>query len=117
MTRQKGNPTGLVPVGRAVLIEAYEPELKRGSIVIPQNVSERTMAAEMRAVVLAVGPLAWYDEPTPRAVVGDKVLVARYAGTIVKSPVNGKLYRVVNANDIFLRIEAEEMPSEVGVAA
>jgi len=111
------NPSGLAPVGRAVLVEAYEPEIKRGSIVIPQNVSERTIAAEMRAVVLAVGPLAWGEEPEPRAQVGDKVLIARYAGVIAKSPVNGKLYRIVNANDIFARIEAEEMPAEVGMAA
>lgn len=117
--RQEGkrDVVGLEPRGRAVLVEAYEPEIKKGSIVIPQNVGERTLASEMRAIVLAVGSLAWKDEGEPRAAVGDKVLVSKYSGVIVKSPVNGRLYRIVNANDIFARITAEEFPSEVGMAA
>lgn len=105
------NRSGLTPLGKAILVEPYEPEIKRGSIVIPETVSERTMQVEMRATVLAVGPAAWNDEPEARAKPGDKVLVAKYAGVIVKGTADGKLYRVCNANDVFLRIDSEKMPS------
>jgi len=107
MTSQKGNKSGLAPLGRAVLVEAYEPEIKSGMIVIPQTVKERTMAAEMRAIVIAVGPEAWKEESVPRAQSGDKVLISKYAGTICRGTLDGKLYRVVNANDVFLRITDE----------
>lgn len=104
---KKANTSGLIPVGRAVLVEPYEPEIKKGLIEIPVTVSERTMQAEMRAVVVAVGPEAWKDETVPRAKPGDKVLVSKYAGAICKGTLDGCLYRVVNANDVFLLIEAE----------
>lgn len=105
------NHSGLKPKGRAVLVESYEPEVKAGRIAIPENVAERTQAAEMRAVVLEVGSQAWCDELEPRAEPGDKVLVAKFAGAQVKGTRDGKLYRVVNANDIFLQIVEER---EVG---
>ena len=103
------NQTGLVPLGRAVLVRPYEPEFAKSVIVRPDAVSERSMMVEMRAVVLDIGPSAWTSEPA-RAKVGDKVLVAKYAGVICKSPLTGELLRVVNDNDIFLRIDAEAMP-------
>lgn len=116
MSSLASNKTGLVPLGHAILIEAYEPEFKKGVIKIPENVAERTMQTEMRAVVLAVGPEAYLNESAPRCKPGDKVLVAKFAGVICKSPLDGKLYRVVNGNDVFLKIEAEKMP-EVAEAA
>lgn len=63
--------------------------------------------SEQRAVVIAVGPEAWKDEKTPRAVPGDRVMVSAHAGLQTKSPVDGKIYRVINARDIFLKITAE----------
>lgn len=106
--KMKGiNQSGLAPLGRAVLVETYEPEIKSGSIVIPQTVSEKMMMREMRCVVVAVGPDAWKGESGPRAKVGDKVLVSNFAGAMVEGPWDGKMYRCVNANDIFLRIDAE----------
>ncbi len=97
--------SGLKPLGRAVLLEYYEPERKESLIALPETVSERTRMLEQRAIVVAIGPSCWPDEE-PRAQIGDKVLIARMAGVMVKGPKDGKDYRVVNDRDIFMGIEA-----------
>lgn len=135
MSQEVVNTSGLVPVGRAVLVESYEPELKKSALVIPDSVKERTVAAEVRAIVIAVGPDAWADEgeqrwvpagqmgpdkvydqtegryvfiKRPRAKPGDKVMITRFAGMVItQGTADGRTYRMVNANDIFLRIESE----------
>lgn len=102
------NRTGLRPLGVAVLIEPFEPERRVGKIVIPENVSDRTTMLENRARVIAVGPAAWHDEPTPRAQPGDIVLVTKFAGAMAKSPVDGKVYRFVNDRDIYAGMDDVE---------
>ena len=47
------------------------------------------------------------DEPTPRAKVGDRVLVTSFAGFMAVGPKDGKQYRVVNDRDIFCAITHE----------
>lgn len=98
------NTSGLVPLGHAVLVEPYEPEIKKGVIEIPDTVGERTAMVESRATVIAVGACCWPDEP-PRAKPGDKVFITKFAGYMTKGPKDGKRYRLVNDNDIFCRIE------------
>jgi len=101
------NSSGIVPVGRAVLVEPYEPEIKKSVIALPETVQERTTMAEVRAVVIAIGATAWEDESQPRAAVGDKVLITKFAGTIVIGTKDQKRYRIVNDRDIFCKIEVE----------
>ena len=102
------NKSGLIPVGRAVLVEPYEAEKTMSSsiIAIPQSARERMMMAEQRAVVIEVGPEAWKDETVPRARSGDHVMISAYAGMMTEGPLDGKQYRVINAGDIVLRILA-----------
>lgn len=102
------NLSGLAPVGVAVLIKAYEPERKGAQIVLPDSVQGRMAMVDSRALVVAVGPSAWHDEPTPRAVVGDRVLVTKFAGFMAKGPRDGETYRLVNDRDIFCTITHEE---------
>lgn len=104
------NTSGLDPRGVAVLLETYEPERKHGVIVIPDHLKGGMNAAELRATVIAVGPLAWHDEAVPRAQPGDRVLVTKFAGMLVKGTKDGKMYRLVNDRDIFCAIveESEE---------
>ena len=59
--------------------------------------------AEQSAVVVAIGPDAWKGETT-RAKPGDHVMISAYAGMMTKGTKDGKDYRVINARDIFLRI-------------
>ena len=98
------NESGLEPRGVAVLIQAYEPERAGALIEIPDHVKGRMDMVDSRAVVIAVGTQAWYDEREPRALPGDKVLVTKYAGFMAKGPTDGKMYRLVNDRDIFCRI-------------
>lgn len=102
------NNSGLLPVGRAVLIKPYTPERKQGLIVIPDEALGRDMMVEQRAIVIALGPSVWCDEPLPRAAIGDKVLISRFAGYMAKGTKDGEQYRFINDKDIFAVIEHEE---------
>lgn len=104
------NESGLRPLGHAVLVEYYEPERKRGVIVVPDNVKEKTNALEQRARVVEVGANAWNDEP-PRAAPGDYVMISRYAGAAVLGPKDKKSYRMINDKDVFAQIT--HIPEEV----
>ena len=101
------NQSGLEPRGVAVLIKPYEPERRGGLIEIPEQVQSRQSMLENRAVVVAIGPSAWHDEPTPRAEVGERVFVTQYAGFMAKGPKDGQQYRLVNDRDIFCAIVEE----------
>jgi len=101
------NTSGLDPRGVAVLIQTYEPERKGALIEIPDSVKGRMDMVDSRAIVIATGPQAWYDERNARARPGDKVLVTKYAGFMAKGPKDGKMYRLVNDRDIFCAIVDE----------
>jgi len=102
------NSSGFHPLGRAVLVEPYEPQAKKPSmIVLPDQVQDRMMMVEQRALVIEVGPLWVKDETGPRCKPGDHVMIARMAGYMIsgKDTLDGKSYRVVNHMDIFLGVE------------
>lgn len=101
------NKSGLKPLGRAVLIQPYEPERVSSIIEIPDSIKANLNSIEQRAVVIEVGANCWCDEPEPRAKVGDKVLVARYSGHMAIGTNDGQAYRFVNDRDIFAAIEVE----------
>jgi co-chaperonin GroES (HSP10) len=104
------NTSGLTPVGRAVLVLPYEVAKLSDTIAIPETANERLNAVEQRAVVIAIGATAWFDEPVPRAQPGDHVLISRYAGFVAKPEIalDGKTYRLVKDIDIFCRITPKE---------
>ncbi len=99
------NKSGLRPLGQAVLVEPYEPEIKKGAIFIPPSAGERATMMETRAVVVEVGPSAWFDEPRPRAKSGDKVLIGKLRGEMVVGVKDQKIYRIVNGRDIYCGLE------------
>lgn len=94
-------PSGLKPLGHAVLVESYDPETARSPIVLTEGAERGMKSLENRARVLAIGPLAWKDEGMPRAAVGDLVLLANYSGVLVTGPRDGKIYRMINDRDIY----------------
>ncbi len=119
------NSSGLDPRGVAVLIKPYEPERKGGQIVLPDNVAGRMSMVDQRAVVVAIGPSAWKEEghwepvlwgllrrwvQIPRANVGDRVLVTKFAGFMAGEGIteDKQQYRLVNDRDIFCAITHEE---------
>lgn len=102
------NESGLKPLGRAVLLEHYEPERKGGLIVLPDNVKDKTVMLEQRATVIELGDACYPDEP-PRCKPGDRVLISRYAGYLAVGPADGKRYVIVNDRDIFAQITKERV--------
>lgn len=99
------NTSGLLPLGCAILVAPYEPEIKQGLIQLPASVAARGQMLEDRATVVAVGPEAWREERAPRAKPGDKVIMTKFAGYMVVGPEDGEQYRMVNDRDIFALIK------------
>jgi co-chaperonin GroES (HSP10) len=118
MSKVTRNLTGLEPMGHALLCEPYEPEFQNTKIAIPEAVRVGSKMREMRAIVIAIGPDAWNrpdrEAMTRRCEPGDKVLISKFAGVIVRSPVDDKDYRLCNDEDVFCRITAESW-EQVGV--
>lgn len=102
------NKSGLHPAGVVVLVEPYEPEIAKSSLVIPTNVRLATRQVETRARVIEVGAEAWKEESSPRARPGDVMLIAKYAGVMAVGPLDGKQYRLVNDRDLFCRIDTTD---------
>jgi co-chaperonin GroES (HSP10) len=92
------------PLGKTVLLESFIPEKVDRSIILVESAERNEIFVNQVAVVLAIGPLAWRGEDSPRAKVGDKVLVTKYSGYLTKDPVTGKEYRIVNDTDIFAKL-------------
>ena len=101
------NPSGLRPLGRAVLLEPYDPETKKSILIIPESAKEGRQMREIRGIVLAVGPECWVDAREARARPGDKVMVSRFCGVILTGPADGRTYRMVNDEDIYCAIDKE----------
>jgi len=99
------NQSGITPKGHAILCIPYE--MKKGLIVLPDNVGDRAKMLEDRVIVLEIGPDAWTGK-TARAVVGERVMISKFAGTVVKGPLDDKIYRIINDQDIYIGIEEKE---------
>ncbi len=115
LAREEARPlncSGIKPLGHAVLVEPYEPELKTSALYIPPEVRGKMQSADQRVRVIEAGPEAWIDEKQPRARPGDKVMVVRYVGIMIQGTADGKQYRLVNDKDIFCAIEVEEKAND-----
>lgn len=119
------NESGLEPVGHAILLLPYQPDYDRArsvGILIPdEDMRLSSLMVEMRGVVVALGPLCYRNEQhswlrqlftpfRPRCKVGDKVLYSKFSGALVHGTMDGKMYRMVNDQDVFVKIvnEAEK---------
>lgn len=102
------NTSGLEPLGRALLVEPYEPTKRGGGLlVIPESVLASERAVDVKVRVVAVGAVAWPDEPA-RCFPGDIVLIAKMSGFVTQG-VDGKPYRFVNDRDVFARYTSGEV--------
>lgn len=105
------NTTEFEPLGRAILVEPWEPEEKAKSVIeLPKWVKDQENTRDVIVRVLAVGPHAWPDEPQ-RAFPGDIVFVAKYSGSMHQGR-DGKTYRFVTDRDIFARVRQQEQDDE-----
>ena len=90
------------PLSDRVVIKAVEmEETTKSGLILPGSAKEKPEVAE----VVAVGPGGMVDgnEVTMTVKVGDRVIIAKYAGTEVKC--NGTEYNIVRQSDILAIVE------------
>jgi co-chaperonin GroES (HSP10) len=104
------NPSGILPTEYKVLIEPRSVGDKIGSVFVPDVTKERDQVAQTEGVIVDMSAAAFTYEQWPKGTrlprPGDRVLYAKYAGSEVRSPRNGKTYRLVNDKDIAAVLEA-----------
>jgi co-chaperonin GroES (HSP10) len=102
------NESGLRPCEFNVVVE-MDPteEVTRGGIILPTSKTDRDKLATEEGTLVALSPHAfsYADWPQDQAppVVGDRVLIARYAGALHER--GGKSFRIVKDKDIVAVIE------------
>jgi chaperonin GroES len=95
------NDTGITPVEFKVLVRVIESEERtKGGIFIPQDVKERHDMAQTEGILLAVGGNAFEDWKGRVPQVGDRVMIAKYAGLVKRDKDGRELLRVCNDKDL-----------------
>lgn len=91
---------GFSPCGTVILIAPDPvPTSTTGGIALPDDIIARNELGQIFGYVVAVGPNAWFDEPSPRCAVGDRVMFAKFVGQLFTGP-DGRRYRAINDKDI-----------------
>lgn len=102
------NPSGIRPMEFKCLIKQEKVQEKIGSIYIPDEAKDRNQYAETKARLVDVSPFAFdyaeYGDGKAAPKPGDLVLMAKYAGVLVKGN-DGDDYILVNDKDIIAVIE------------
>lgn len=100
------NESGIRPLGHRVLVlpEVVEETTSSG-IIIAKATTHKEQMAQIRALVIEVGPGAWQDTTSPEwAKEGDTVLIGKYSGLVYEGK-DSKDYRVINDLDVVARVE------------
>lgn len=93
------NNSGYRPVGRAVLLRAFELLEKQSRIVVPDEAALSSATCDTQGIVVGIGADAWKDI-SKRCEVGDKVLFTKFTGGVLKGK-DGYVYRMIPADAIY----------------
>lgn len=89
------------PAGYRILIKPDPVEEKtEGGIFLPETTREKDQFRQSISTVVSVGEFAYQDYPANWVKEGDRVVTKEYPGVIIKDPVTGEDYRVINDTDI-----------------
>jgi len=100
MIQEKNNFSGITPVGLTVLVLPDQlEEMTVSGIVIPNEVNDRHQLKQTDGVVIEISSYAYNDEPNPRCKIGDRIIMAAYAG-MVRTGMDGLEYRLIKDNDV-----------------
>ena len=90
------------PAGHRVLVKPDIPPEKIGQVIVPNWVRDNKSFEIVEGELVKIGPTAWraFDDGKPWAEVGDRVMFAKYGGSIIEDPKTGTKYRVLNDEDI-----------------
>lgn len=102
------NTSGITPVGVSILVfpDQVEEVTESGIVVGTSQQVEREQLAQTDGVVVAISEYAFHDEPKPRCKVGDRVIMAKYAG-MVRKGIDEQTYRLIKDNDVVAVLEKE----------
>jgi co-chaperonin GroES (HSP10) len=103
------NGSGIWPVGTSVLVlpDPVEQTTESGIVVSTHAQHEREEMKQTDGIVVAIGPNAYYDERAPRCKVGDRVIMAAYAGMVRKGN-DDKTYRLIKDDDVVAILVKDE---------
>jgi co-chaperonin GroES (HSP10) len=102
------NYSGIQPVEDKLLLLPDEPtEVIRG-IIKPEQMRDQETMAQVRALLVAVGGNCFEDWDDPIPVVGNRVMVMKYAGIHGIDGADGRSYQICTARDITAIILMEE---------
>ena len=94
------NNSGLKPAGHRLLMLPDEVEKKTASgIVIADATTTKEQQAQISGTLIEAGPDAFYDSPTAWAKPGDKIIIGKFYGLIIRGK-DGKDYRMINDRDV-----------------
>lgn len=94
------NASGINPVEyKCLVLPTKVEETTAGGIVLPSQIQEQDQLAETKGILVAVGGMAFSDWSGAKPTVGQKVMIAKYAGLLCKGN-DGEEYRLVNDKDI-----------------
>lgn len=97
----KKNESGIYPVGVSVLIlpDPIDQTTESGIVLSTHEQHSREEMGQTDGIVVAIADNAYYDESKPRCKVGDRVIMAKYAG-MVREGLDGLTYRLINDSDV-----------------
>jgi chaperonin GroES len=98
------NTSGITPLDLlALVLPDPVEEVTKGGIILPDAAQEREKYNTQKATLIALGKschVQWVEKPQP----GDRILIAQYAGKMVKGD-DGQDYRIVKEDDIIAMLE------------
>jgi chaperonin GroES len=99
---------GIKPTGHMLLVLPTEVEVttKSGIVLATATQSQRESSSQSEAIVIDRGNTAYSEQAAPWCEIGDKVVFAKYAGTICQGK-DGKTYRLINDLDVKAILEEE----------
>ena len=92
----------IVPCGHRVLVKIDEvAETSKGGIIIAKTIADKQEEAGIFGTIVAIGETAWKDfGGRAWAVIGDRVMIAKYGGFIAQEPDTTDKFRILNDEDI-----------------
>lgn len=97
----KKNDSGIYPVGVSVLVlpDPVEQTTESGIVLSTHEQHGREEMGQTDGIVIAIAENAYFDENKPRCEVGDRVIMAKYAG-MVRIGLDGLTYRLIKDDDV-----------------
>jgi co-chaperonin GroES (HSP10) len=88
--------------GHRIIVKPDDPPEKIGSVFVPAWVRDNKAFEIIKGTIVDVGPKAWkaFDDGRPWAKIGDRVMFAKYGGSIIEDEETHEKYRLMNDEDV-----------------